>query len=250
MLYALIFISTILMTDSLNAMVIIKKRKNQKQYNQHSQTFKKYLLIQKICQRDNAPKEIVHYIIHYYITLRNNRLLKKVDRFMFLWDDAHIPINYYHLLNNTQLVLMSEILSYRPPCVEYYSKRKKYKLYKRGFYERDYFLQSEKDYQLFLTLPIELRKRLAQAPKSLINDAIALQENYWALRLQEDPHDNDYKDITIPKVINASQVIQVKNKSTLVKHHLLQKLNAPIKANYPGYTPRLIVPEEKQHSLK
>jgi hypothetical protein len=242
MRYALLFISTILMTSSLNAMEIIKKRKNQKKYKQHSQTLKRYLLIQKICQRDNAPEEIGHYIIQYYIALSNNDLLERLNlnlnRFMVLWDDAHIPINYYHLLTNTQLVLMSEILSYRPPCLQHYSKRKKYKLYKRGLYEGDYFLQSEKDYQLFLTLPIELRKCLAQAPKSLIDSAIELQENPL------------YKDIPIPTVINASQVIQVKSESTLIKHDLLQKINVPIHANYPGYIPRLIVPEEKQLSLK
>ena len=239
MIYARLFICTILMTSSLNSMEIVKK------HTQHSQSFKRYLLTQKICKKESFPKEIGYYIIHYYLALKNNHLLgllKKEDLFMVAWDNVHIPINYYHLLTYIQIELIKEILSYRPPCVQYCHKCDKYKLDKRDYRlcEKDYFLESKKDYQLFLTLPIELRKCLAQAPKSLIS---------WAIELQEDPRYN-YKDIIIPKAINAFQVIQVKSESTVIKHDLLQKLGAPIKAHYPGYTPRLIVPEEKQLSLK
>jgi hypothetical protein len=226
-------------------MEIVKKHKNQKNHTKPSPTLKKYLLIQEICQNKNIPKEINHYIIQHYIDLRNQdllNLLKDENPTMIAWDNVHIPINYYHLLTSIQIELINEFLLSRPRGqLNRPRDQQRYRYTKYNSFEYHYFLQSKKDYQLFLTLPIELRKCLAQPAKSLINITIAHQED----------HRHIYsKDMTIPKVINEFQVIQVKSEFTTIKHNLLQPFNISIYADFVGYTPRPIIPEEKTLTLK
>jgi hypothetical protein len=231
MLHIFLFISTFIISNS-NAMEIVKSNGNQKKYAHPF--FEKYLLIQEICYKNNIPRDINKYITQYHIALRNNHLLsllKNGHSFMLAWNNAHIPINYYHLLNNTQIQLLQEIFqspSKTPIYLPQYWRRQKRNL------EDHYFLQSEKEYQLFLTLPIELRKCLTKAPHSLI---------YWKTYLRKY---NNSEDI-IPTVINAFQVIQVKSKLTKIKHKLLHLFNIPIDADFLGYTPQPIVPEEKNN---
>lgn len=228
------------MSDSLKSMEIIKKEKNQKKYTKPNKFkkytkpnkfFEKYLLTQKICEQKSVPKEIQYYIMQYHIALKNNdllRLLKKENPTMVAWDNAHIPINYYHLLNSTQIGFITDILL-SPQRIYLYHPLPQCKARKKHLpCSLDYFLQSEKDYEFFLTLPIDLRKCLAQAPKSLINQACKLQEN---------PH---YNGKSIP-------IIQVKSNLTEINHTALKLCNRPINADFFGYTPRLIVPEEKNH---
>jgi hypothetical protein len=220
-------------------MEIVKKHKNQKNQTKPSPTLKKYLLIQEICQNKSIPKEISHCIIQYCIALRNQNLLnllKDKNPIMVAWDDVHIPINYYLLLTSIQIELINEILLNRLRV------QQRYRHTKYNSLECHYFLQSKKDYQLFLTLPIELRKCLAQSSKSLIN---------IVMRHQEDRHRHTYsRDMTIPKVINEFQVIQVKSEFTTIKHNLLQPLNISINGDFIGYTPRLIIPEQNTLTLK
>lgn len=236
MFYSLIFISTIFLTSSLNSMEIVKKNRKP------NTTLKKYLLTKEIGKNNDTPIEISNYITQHHITLLNNHLLdllKDENSTMVAWDDAHIPVNYYLLLNYPQIELIKDVLLSSSkidlPYVPQYYER-----HRGNPYQWDYFIQSEDDYKLFLTLPIELRKCLAQAPKVLIN---------WWTRHQQDPL-SCYKNIPIPTTVNPSQAIQVKSEFTIIKQWIQLQINMPLNATFLGYTPQPIVPEEKQLSLQ
>jgi hypothetical protein len=208
-------------------MEIIKSDEDYKKHNHPF--FEKYLLTREICHQKNIPQEINKHITQYHIALKNNyllSLLKNKNPTLVKWCDAHIPLNYYHLLNNTQIQLLQEMFrpSYSHPTPQLQCSLRQRR---NNMDEHHYFLQSEEDYQLFLTLPIEIRKCLTKAPNSL-TDRSSL-----------------YKTL-IPTAVNAFQVIQVKNIFTEMKHvFLLEILKKPINADFFGYIPQLIVPEEK-----
>jgi hypothetical protein len=165
MFYTITIISTLFMTSALHSMEIITQNKDIKKKFPYPIN-QKLLLIQKIYQKNNLPEDIINYIQEYSIALNNRDFQNSTDKFIIKWNDFRIPTTYYPLLTPKHISLLKELLTVQP--YEYQLQT----LCSCGRPEKiefEYYLKSKKDYELFLTLPIELRKCLALLPSSAIN---------------------------------------------------------------------------------
>lgn len=198
-------------------------------------TFKKYLIIQEIDKNNQTPSEIS--LASSYIALEQECLkqgLLNKDRTMCAWDDVHIPINYHLILGPTHIRLLNNILLNPPKLTRHYTNRCYHSL------DHHYFLQSKEDYQLFLALPIAVRKCLAQAPKLLIHNTKELLDAANAFGIPN-------KVLTFPTKVNEHRTIQVVASPEIAEEH--QKCldcKVGFTAEFIYYVPRPIVPEEKQ----
>jgi hypothetical protein len=146
------------MTHLLNAMEIIKKSKNKTSYvpkiNPDYSLFKELLFYYQ--QKTSFPKELIYYILQYSIAIKNKDLLNTTIPFITQWRYYHIPMVYFYLLTPEQTDLIKALFSSRRIIIV-----DKYK------YKEHCILKSNKDYNLFLTLPTQLRTYLTQLPSSI-----------------------------------------------------------------------------------
>jgi hypothetical protein len=220
MFYALIFISTIFITSSLNSMEITQYSKDITKHTTANFPYpinQKLLLVQQIYQQNNLPRDVINHIQQYSIALD---LQNSTDQFRIKWNDFRIPTIYYPFLTPKQKTLLTELLTSEP----YWHKN--YLLpCDLDTIEFEYYLKSKKDYELFLTLPIDLRKCLALLPSSARN-MLAVSSTQ-----------------KINPKINPTQII-------CVGTTLNGKMQKGLDFWYYDHHKYPIIPEEKQLSLK
>ena len=167
MIYALLFISTIFMTSSLNTMEIIKNNKNKKVHTEKNcwgnDIVTQLILTQRVCDKNKLPQEIITQIHAYNFLLKHKHF---ANNFTCInqWNDFLIPTKYHYLLSPQQINIL-ETLFKTKPCI--FDSWDGY-----GVSGYMYFLPSKKDYKKFLTLPIELRKCLVKLPQSKIKNKL------------------------------------------------------------------------------
>jgi hypothetical protein len=152
------------MTNALHSMEIITQNKDTKK-NSPYPINQKLLLVKKVYTKNNLPKDVINYIQQYSIALNNRDFQNSTDKFIIQWNDFRIPTIYYLLLTPKHISLLKELLTAQPYEHQIHTLRS----YGPETIEFEYYLKSKKDYKLFLTLPIELRKCLALLPSSAIN---------------------------------------------------------------------------------
>lgn len=176
MLYALIFITSLCTINSLHGMQLFKNRKQTK--TEPSQTiYKKIFLTRIIGKNYTLPQEIVSEIVQYAPLLRKKDFDKNFIH-IHQWDDFRIPLLYQYLLTPEQTNIMTQLFEYDPGSCHYENR-----------YRMHYSLDSKKDYKLFLTLPIEVRRCLTKLPQSA--------QMYLLSNSLANPDDNINRDKTI-----------------------------------------------------
>lgn len=171
--------------------------------------------IKEICDKNKIISEIMEYIKWYSFALKNTDFLNISELCLTNWHDFRIPTDHHWFLTSHQINLMQDLLTSSP-----YS----------GTYDRvrqiHYILKSKKDYRLFLTLPIEIRKCLTLMPKS----EIEVQKQILPL------------ERSLITQINVNRTIEVK---------LTSKKPLSIKqTQFVGSKPKPILPEEYKKNQK
>ena len=168
-----------------------------------------FMCIQKICAENKILPEIMNHIKWYSVALKEKDFLNTSELCLYNWHDFRIPANYHYFLTLQQIHLMQDLLTSSPYSGSYDNIR-----------QIHYILKSKKDYQLFITLPIELRKCLTLMPESEIN----LQKQILPL------------ERSLITKINVNQTIEVKYKT--------KKPITISQTQFPGSKPKPILPEE------
>lgn len=207
------------MTHLLHGMEIVKAKKEHTK-NSYPHTITNELFFARNINKQNSmPKDILVYILHYSIALKNRDFQNSTDPLVAAWNDFQIPTSYYHVLKPKQKALLIELLTSTPLKNYDVISHRTYRSYQPKLYLT---LKSKKDYALFLTLPIEVRRCLRLLPLSerqlLAHEGIAIIS------------------------INHKLTIQVKNKSA--------KISNEAGGRFCGYKPKLIVPEDQHHWKK
>jgi hypothetical protein len=172
--------ATLLTFNSIQSMNFIQKNiKKNSAKKDDSPSIKRLFYIQLIGTKNNLPNEIVTLLQQYTFQL-NNKLFEQNFAHIAIWHSFCIPISYHQLLTTPQIRIIEELFQ-QNPLVRH---KKKVELY--------YILNSQKDYQTFLTLPIEVRKQLTKMPNSEPS-----KTSYF------NPSDN----------INSNKIIFIKKKS-------------------------------------
>lgn len=152
MFYVFLLISTILMTNSLNSMEIIKRNKAQKKHTLDDSINKELLFVHAITDKEVLPSEITKKIIlPYCAALKNKEFEERSETFKETWFKNSLITRDYYFLTSQQKELMYKIITTRF----------------EGLTRIEYCLDSTKEYKLFLKLPIELRKNLTLVPNSI-----------------------------------------------------------------------------------
>lgn len=144
-LRTIIFINILFITNLLSSMETLKNIIN---YNKHinvNQTTIAMLFAYN--QQKTLPKDITNHILHYYVDLKYKDFTDKSPSFKSKWfENSNISKDYFYLTTK-QIKIMTELIN-----TEH--------LLLTTHHEIFYFLSSTKQYKLFLTLPISLRKQL------------------------------------------------------------------------------------------
>jgi hypothetical protein len=148
----LIFLSLLCITNASQPMEIVKKLIPRKHNNDDSIN-KELLFAHTIANNGILPREITKYIISYCAALKNKEF--EYSPLKFQWFKNSVITCDYYFLTSQQKDLMNKL--YISRCVGYAPTSP----------EVSYFLDSTKEYKLFLTLPIELRKHV-----TLVSDDI------------------------------------------------------------------------------
>lgn len=239
--YGLILFIITSITNPSHCMEIIKKNKHRKLHSTKNYWVNpiivQSMLTQRICDPYKLPTEIVKHITSYNIALKNNTFENNTNPFATKWNDFRIPTSYIFILTSEQMSLIQELLTstpHRTTCVH-------------GQCTLEYALKSKKDYALFLTIPLELRKCLTLLPKSEVKK---YTNTYLPLKLKKclalaaQPETEDYSDI-LPCHINAGKTILVKNMSLSTKIKNITNNNSTTPNNHRSrYEQKLITPEE------
>ena len=151
------------MTNLLHGMEIVKAKKEHTK-NSYPLTITNELFFARNMNKQNSmPKEIIEYILHYSIALKNRDFQNSTEPLVAAWNDYQIPTSYYHILKPKQKALLIELLTSTPLKNYNVISHRTHRSYQPKLYLT---LQSKKDYALFLTLPIGLRKCLQLLPSS------------------------------------------------------------------------------------
>jgi len=144
-LRTIIFINVLLITNLLSSMEILK---NIIKYNKHikvNQTTIATLFAYN--QQEILCKDVTNHILHYYIDLKYKDFINNKPSFKSKWfENSNISIDYFYLTEK-QINIMQKLID---------TERSLF----RADHEVYYFLSSTKEYKLFLTLPLSLRKQL------------------------------------------------------------------------------------------
>jgi hypothetical protein len=111
-----------------------------------------------ICQKYNIhlKNDLLNLLIRYGIRLRNEKFEKDFHH-IDLWKDFRIPLFYHYFLNTEQLRILGAYFHYIP---------QKYTL--NDCFCMRYYLNSNTEYETFLTIPYQFRKYLTYLPRSEI----------------------------------------------------------------------------------
>jgi hypothetical protein len=208
-------------------MEIIKKNKKEHKLNDNDSIIKELLFAHTITQKKILPKEITQQIILNCVELihkdidnlpnitSNHRKFKK--SFKETWFASDTPIIDYYFTTTQQKELMKKILETEATCIG-----QKITV--------DYFLDSPKEYKLFLTLPLNLRKNLTLLSQYLKNSVIKTRYSDGVLVIEAQS-----------SYINADKTIQVRTTTAQV----IALINQTYKgSHYCDSIPKPIVPEE------
>jgi hypothetical protein len=156
-----IFCSLLCITVSSHAMKIIKKVKKHKPHKEQKNTFRHpiitdFLVTQRMLNNKQLPPDIATQIRQLCIQLRNKTF---ENNFISLnvWDDFAIP-RYYHYYLTPEQTNCLELLMYRPPSRIPHPEEKRIAMH--------YNLNDKKEYNIFKTIPIEIRRYLTKLPQS------------------------------------------------------------------------------------
>ena len=208
----LIFLSMLCITNASQPMEIVKKLIPRKHNNDDSIN-KELLFAHTIANNGILPREITKYIISYCAALKNKEF--KYSPVKFQWFKNSVITCDYYFLTSQQKDLMNKL--YISRCVGYAPTGP----------EVNYFLDSTKEYKLFLTLPIELRRHL-----TLVSDDI---KSCQISPLVSSPY------------INPKKTIQIKTPTA----RLISIVGQTYKdSHFYESIPKPIVPEEEALTLK
>lgn len=205
MFYVLLFISTIFMTSSLNAMEIIKKNKVHKKHTLDDSINKELLFVHAITDKKFLSNEITKKIIlPYCAALKNKEFEDRSETFKETWFKDSLITRDYYFLTSQQKELMYKIITTRFEALN----------------QIDYYLDSTKEYKLFLKLPIELRKNLTLLPNSIKSSLILLPGSSL--------YSNPDKTIQVKTTFNTVMIMAIANRY------------------YDDGIPKPIIPEENE----
>lgn len=230
MFYALIFIATICLNNSLNSMELFKKKKSAQKTtksNHCHSIINDIFFIKNICHNYVIAQDIGDSIQQYSLLLRKKYFEQNFSS-LYHWNDFRIPLAYQYLLTPSQIKILQTLFTEQPFTTRFgYSQC-----------SMQHHLPSTKAYNEFLTLPIELRRCLTKLPISEINK----QKEY-------NTRNNRTDNISIDGLINKHAIIQVKKKSPKIGVGLTPTDPSPEEPHYIywGYKPKFIVPEEKSN---
>jgi hypothetical protein len=176
MLYriSIIFIVTAIATSlhSMNEATLVNKSRTYSTKNLIKQLPVTHSLIEElrfahhIVHKKSIPKEIANHIVLYSAVLKNQDFENKVDPFVYQWHQFKIPPSYSYFLNQKQYYLIKSLITSEPLEKKTFIKNQVIHL------ELYYTLPSKKDYKLFLTIPIELRRRLCYKPLRFLSSEL------------------------------------------------------------------------------
>jgi hypothetical protein len=162
----LIFIITLFISHSLNCMEIIKKKdplKRKKQRHYQHPIIADFLVLQELKKeskkRETFPQDLIHQIQKLCIQLRNKDFK---DNFLYvdLWNDFQIPFHYHYRLTPEHIKSLQKYFKYKPSYIPYHDEKR---------LAQHYSFDRKEDYEIFITIPIEIRRYLTQLPKSVQN---------------------------------------------------------------------------------
>lgn len=118
-------------------------------------------------EKGTISQDVRNKILQYCIYLKQKDFLEKFPH-QKEWADHNIPIKYEYFLSSQQLNTLGNVFINGQKEIFRYirSKSNNYKTCDVYSYNIYYRLQSEKDYKLFLQLPIEVRICLTKLPTS------------------------------------------------------------------------------------
>ena len=127
----------------------------------YPRTTKELFFIHEIIKTNNMPHDIANHILQFSVSLGNKDFEEKFS-YIQKWHDFSIPLTYHHFLTQKHIALMANLFEY------YTFKSTKDLIYSPASrrFTHQYFLRSDKDYKLFLKLPIKLTEYLIQLPLS------------------------------------------------------------------------------------
>jgi len=147
---------------SSHAMEIIKRVKKHKPRKEQKNTFRHpiitdFLVTQRMLNDKQLLPDITTQIRQLCIQLRNKTF---EDNFISLdvWDDFAIP-RYYHYYLTPQQTECLELFLYHPPARIPHPEEKRIAMH--------YSLNDKKEYNIFKTIPIEIRRYLTKLPQSV-----------------------------------------------------------------------------------
>jgi hypothetical protein len=155
-----IFASILFITHSSHAMEIVKKN------YWGNDIVTQFIFTQKVCDKNQLPLEMTRHIKNYNIALKNKEFQN--SSLLSQWENCRIPSKNHYYLTPEQMNLVQEIFE------------KPYKLQSDLIYHNGriiigrityyYSLNSNKDYTLFLTLPVTLRTCLTETQKKRVKE--------------------------------------------------------------------------------
>jgi hypothetical protein len=110
---------------------------------------------------NGIPKDITNHILAYSMQLKNENFITNFPH-LNEWYDFCIPVQYQYVLTSEQLNTLGNVFVNQPRQHRFTSLERRFS---QEIIGNMYRLQSEKDYKLFLQLPIEVRTCLTKLPK-------------------------------------------------------------------------------------
>jgi len=199
MYHIIIFMSIVLVTTESYSMNKIRKTKLIKHHKKNNNLYHslagELLFTHHIINKNILLPEIAWQIAHWSSLLKRKDFENKKEPFIEKWHDFRIPIENCYFLTQKQIILTQKIVMSIPiqTAVD------------DGILvsnEIFYRLSSEREYKLFLTLPIQLRKCLSKKPLSLMQPS---KYPFDDVCIFSCPDCNNLR-------INRDKVILVKNK--------------------------------------
>jgi hypothetical protein len=216
-----IFLITFLISSSLHCMEIIKKqiRKKDNANNNYFSITNELLFTHTMHTKNIIPRDVTKLIEKYCTEIRMKEFIRNERLLLRQWNDCRIPPVYLFFLTHKQMNLIQELLI------------------KRNCYivqndEKYHVLESKKEYKLFLTLPITLRRCLTFLSRF---DVDILSAFDFSRPTDLDP------DTLIP--INPTKTIQIKNQT---QETILRYIKNNYDARHMSIKHKLIVPEEQE----
>lgn len=248
--HMLIFITILFTFNSLSSMhepIHTRPKKHTKKLKKNKKNCSDNSIIKELFFFEKykpiiLPSEIINQILEYSVRLRDRDFQSNFTTYANKWRDFRIPIFYHHILTPQQINLMQHLFNNEHLIKINYTKDPHAPygygiiLHKKLYYT----LKSEKDYQLFLTLPKNIRICLTKAPLSAVEEMNRFNRMNTNCRLEDvnDHRVNSNKTILVPSAKKARI-------NSIMIATGLHKISHQHEC-FCHYKPKLIFPEEKK----